>query len=1829
MLLDGEVRFALRAADYAAAPFLSGTLTSTRLRMAARAGRFPGTATRSDVTLDARFDGARWRARLRVPGLGVVATGDLVAWLQGGVLTGRTASAFVDFAGKAALSLMTGRRFTIDCELRLCAVGRGLAMFRHGEKLFAADALSLRAGRPEAGQPGSRMHPRTEARLAVSGAPSKPLGAVAQLPAGLAFDQRGTGVERLVATADERSGAPHLELTLDGRGGALKAIVSPQQGAGGAALAIGRLQHVSFITSDREESHLIADLAPAGGVLDALGIRLGLGSGEGEGGLEVSNRSGQLDHFLCSAPVNAFELPLGDSVVPHVTVPPNSRIGLWFDWPGTPPASHWCTLHLNPEGEAALQFPHFSTSILRPQDLLLLGFDFSGVEIRHRHGRPLIYKQAGSDAYLRVTFPPQHVAEPDVYWDTAGGDPSVPSPINHAHPTPGSPTPLHRALGSALTPPSRLVFRLPESTEQNGLRFDVDTLLDWSAFQMAVSSRAPPASGAVRPLLPADWRDPPAPAQAMDPPGPRETALHLPTKLILSPHAWSTWFHSRSPRATIVGLKGERTEERTELWHTRLAPFQADSVDPKTGAIRARHEVTDRKDPRYRRDLHTVRAISTSLNDAKPHTDFTQPTNWSVNEALPEDDEAKAIARLSSDFTMQIRKCDLSVDRYDPVPIDYAQLHLSALGATMGLHAHWPTGVFSGSDIFDEYVEYTHRTVNGRDDYVAIAALGFTLWSGHEVLFITARPREDVLDETGGQTAVPRRRYWCEVTTPTIDYEVPVEGHRGLGRRSCFKRVTIEPSRTIMLQEPIDLLTKQPAKHPTAFWMIPEGAAKDEPFRFKFTAFDCHGKKVVFSMPLLWVSGAIAARVYNVDQTSRRETLNAKLQTIVRDYYDQDSLYKPWRAATLNNQKVNAIPDVGDNSRDRSLEVETIDFNVELLEQDGVNWPSACDWPVQFYPAAAGITARTGTTSRLGSETPAQLYRYNGWYAAYGLAPAVAVGEHGAGASANPGGIYLDVLPHEGPPGMQFPPEKAGGVAQPSLAIRHIGLSGPIGGDQPTDTTDIRYVPLSAVGQGPAPLVKSARGAGVTAKSFIDSDSIKGKLNPLDMFGNMKLFGTIPFSEICREIEGFQEIADSIPRLEEQYRKAVAPILENIEKAKAEFDRIRQLPQQIQNALSDFLRKLSDAAGNVQHAVEAALLDALLSAQAEVYAAIDALLVKVDDKIAEAIHTIDSAYDSTNAAEYEDRLRRAAKDAENLRTNLQFGKVVEGLRKDLQGAVDSGAAFVRSGLPFGRYLELPKLFESAVRRFGDVFSDPARAGDALSNLQRSIQDMQALLEDAHPDVQETKTLAKLAVNSNGAFKALDERIVAGGKLEKDLEQQVADAKAAWLANAKPILSDADRVFMQSRDAAWQAAERAIREFRNALLAKAQTELSAITTDATNKIRQIQNQITQIIDSAAALVGDAQKKLGDIIDPLLAEVEALVDALPQTIDLNYSFEPALHDNSIFLAKLGDTPASLKMAIRITQDLRMAEKGPDYAFFCQLTNSTLVIPPSTPFLQIGLKRVSFTSRNGQRPDVSLTIGKIDFGGQLKFLAELQKLLNPSSGPYLEVDPSMIAAGFRLPVPAITTGAFSLTDLSINPEIRLFLDGSPMRGRLAVSSRAKPAIMAFGVYGGTLFVALETGPDKAVFVEGAIDGGLVSVLNFAGATGCATVTMGIYFKLSAQSAQLTGYFRAHGSFDVYGLITLNIDFYLGLTYQSDGSAWGVCRISVRIGHGIFSFTVTVTAERRLAGSSGGGGSRNLFTEQQPAYDGIFRLGSESEAAWLRQQQRFGSWSQEPAYG
>ncbi|RIK09095.1 MAG: hypothetical protein DCC50_15335 [Acidobacteria bacterium] len=92
---------------------------------------------------------------------------------------------------------------------------------------------------------------------------------------------------------------------------------------------------------------------------------------------------------------------------------------------------------------------------------------------------------------------------------------------------------------------------------------------------------------------------------------------------------------------------------------------------------------------------------------------------------------------------------------------------------------------------------------------------------------------------------------------------------------------------------------------------------------------------------------------------------------------------------------------------------------------------------------------------------------------------------------------------------------------------------------------------------------------------------------------------------------------------------------------------------------------------------------------------------------------------------------------------------------------------------------------------------------------------------------------------------------------------------------------------------------------------------------------------------------------------------------------------------------------------------------------------------------------------------------------------------------------------------------------------------------------------------------------------------------ASGGVYVMAGVYFGMTAQVTQLTGYLRMGGHLSVLGLICVTLEFYLAFTWRDKGGGrseiWGQASLTVGVEVAFFSTSVTLSVERRFAGASG----------------------------------------------
>ena len=282
---------------------------------------------------------------------------------------------------------------------------------------------------------------------------------------------------------------------------------------------------------------------------------------------------------------------------------------------------------------------------------------------------------------------------------------------------------------------------------------------------------------------------------------------------------------------------------------------------------------------------------------------------------------------------------------------------------------------------------------------------------------------------------------------------------------------------------------------------------------------------------------------------------------------------------------------------------------------------------------------------------------------------------------------------------------------------------------------------------------------------------------------------------------------------------------------------------------------------------------------------------------------------------------------------------------------------------------------------------------------------------------------------------------------------------------------------------------------------------------------------------------------------------------------------------------------KFVLESVIDTPLDGKPPRFHVAGSLEKFEIVLPPGDDAL-IGARfeHVGFRAGTDEKVDVSVKFDDIVFKGALTFVNDIREYI-PLDGfvdpPYLDVDASGVSAGYTLAIPTIGMGIFTLQNVSLGAGFHLPFVGGAAALRFAFCERDHPFLLTISLFGGGGFFALDLDTEKVTNVEASLEFGAAIALNLGVAAGKASITAGVYYQKSGAGFQVTAFFRAAGELSVLGIISVSIELYVGLTYQSDktkphgGKLYGTASVKVKIKIVFFSISVSVSIEREFAGS------------------------------------------------
>jgi hypothetical protein len=1751
---------------------LSHKLNEVRLSIIG--GHYAGVAIPFDLEVEARQEMLGWSYVFRLPRQGLIAKGDLRDWLSGGPAVWRDAPgiSFLDPRSPFQVRSQARSMLTFDRSWNLCCQGHAQITGPGFPGSIAADKVQLSPSAALAEVEPLGVYPDGFSRLTVvrgrnhwGTAFVSPLSApVVRIdPRVEIFDQlhldawESEPTHARVAASFSRSVDEVFPGTLYGDsvawegGPVVLPLVRPTYSL---ATEGSRTEAAFFAAIDRPIAACTADQVT---VVDGQ-IEI-IRSIADNGGLSAYLGARQIA-------INHFEQPDGtqfDFLLPKGYRLPAVHLDhhvIWvergFD------AIEQGLVSLFAAGHFECSLDGVVVRMLRPADMLYLHFSFSGVKLKMHAGKPYIEqakigKNKVAKSTMTVHFPPQNLQEESFYEDASG---NVPSQLGYATPSPKVKTSSSR--------PSRLKFILPPSVFKEKLPFSVETLLRWERFEFQPGKNDGDKDG---------------------------TRIEVPYRLFQTPGSKATFLHDITPRS-IANAIPEISAERIEapaLWGTlvqdgnRRARQGYDATPVKTIAFGAA-DVAEIVQLQVMGG-NTVRAYYAEPLKLTAGAAYIYPAGVScakysnalsheikITKVLDPDDRFPSLQGIEYTFTGGSLSAGTPLKPEYPLwlvqapsdsqiggvklppmcaseraqilvltggqqaePITVNRLVLTSLGAYFDADTKWDTTRYPQLAV--DLGAWRHITVMGRDEYVQLEHEGYLWPFGHKAALIKRTQRVfysvKPVDTCGDDKifCYLRRQEFIHVKEPLKRY--PDKRQPNLGRDLPFTSVEITTDTTPPLDPP-----------PASGYFFPQvtldPAKPHSKFKFDLIGYDW----AVPATPIPFK----AALVY-VPDTPDNRAMAAELGNI-ESMYQKDGDH----VIDFGGQHIHFA--ASNKAGDTDLKTQTIKFCGQL--KSSLCTTNCVD--VNFYPAIISAAVDIPAVQALGGTHDSYSdVEFHSKFVSNGYGTQ----------QSNPTEIFLKVLPNPDltQRTLSFPGQHGGGIAVPTMPINNV-----------------------------------SRKRGATS---IDIDA---KTNLSSFFGTIlrgdfpKLFGVIPIYDIV-QLEADLNL-DQLP--------AVIPNLVN--GAVLAYQRLNNVAEQAKTVVSTTQTLLKSIREDAANQCISLLLDPSVQQQLAKIAP-DSLRQSVLDVQRVAVGARKELDKKALALGSElTKLDQLATSAEasllNLATTLiaqlasAIVQAIRGLILDLfqlEELLDELNSIVQNlrNAEADALTQL-KAIQTALQAFSRKQFVDCLVTANCNDLQNQVRSLVAAILKAEMELLVGRV--STAIVQQVAAPVLALQVQVENALDQySSAQQVAfssavEATAGLSANVIQTLNDAEEMYTVALQDAQGKLNDTVATVENTIA----EQIAAVINDgAVNSIvAVVMNNVAQLITPEAA--ANVQKAVA-FIEQVLQLVDALEILLgaPIQYGVEYKLPPvALKDAGIFLA-------GPKANLQIEAKINVTNPSPsqlkfdptlDYEVDASINDfgiDLLQRSGEANFLTIYFDSVTFSTRTHEHPKVDCKVQTVRFGAALQFVQGLIDAFNPmktgGSGPLITLTGDGVAIGYGFSFPDMEGGGFQITGLFLGVQVTLSFNGEPMRMKFYFARPEKHFLMSAGIYGGGGYLILEGGPKVGVKPQGlqnapggidafqmCMEFGATVSLNLGVASGEAHLLGGIYIALNNGQCALTGFIRAGGSMNILGIVTMSIEWYIGLNYSSS-SVRGRASVTVSISIGFFSVSATLSMEWTWAGS------------------------------------------------
>jgi hypothetical protein len=304
-----------------------------------------------------------------------------------------------------------------------------------------------------------------------------------------------------------------------------------------------------------------------------------------------------------------------------------------------------------------------------------------------------------------------------------------------------------------------------------------------------------------------------------------------------------------------------------------------------------------------------------------------------------------------------------------------------------------------------------------------------------------------------------------------------------------------------------------------------------------------------------------------------------------------------------------------------------------------------------------------------------------------------------------------------------------------------------------------------------------------------------------------------------------------------------------------------------------------------------------------------------------------------------------------------------------------------------------------------------------------------------------------------------------------------------------------------------------------------------------------------------------------------------------VETRFLWKPRLNqqESATPLRKRLGVDIELILRGRISKNLSTPSAPPAFEVEGKLKNFILQF---ADLITLEFNKLEFKSGGARKLDVKVDLIDFQFGPALAFVAKIQKLIPIKSlagAPVIQPQADGVVVRYGIPIPSLPLGIFSAQNIAFSTSVSLsFVEGKPVAVRFALSERNNPFIVSMSIFGGTGFFALEARTDGSVQVDAAIEFGGIISLNLFVIKGGVYVFAGIFVSVRPdKDIQIEGHLRFGGYVDVLGLITISIEFYIALTYESARNVlYGEGRVIVSVKLIFFSKSFSFTVRKEIPG-------------------------------------------------